>query len=272
RHAMPEQSNPFPSGSPRTDRRARTTWWCGWLVQASRTTTKLSVTSSPLREAGLRSHGRRTSPRCARSVLAGGDDSVPQHSDSLDLRLHHISWAKELGRGPGEPYAVGRTRGDDRARQQGHAFGDPLDDGVDRVDHVPRVAVLLDLAVDPLAQAERLRVGELVGGDDPRSGRAGSVQALALEVLTAPAALDVAGGHVVEHGVSENELASVLPLDVGAGLADHYRELDLPVDLVTDRGIDRDVGVRLGQGGDRLRENRGRAGLAAFQTRGFGRV
>src|ERR1700682_1833585 len=126
-------------------------------------------------------------------------------------------------RGPG---------GDQLSREQRHADGEPADDLVDRVDHVARGGVLLHLAVHEQPERERLRVGHLVGGDDPGAGGAGAVQALALEELAAPAVLDVPGADVVDDRVAEDVAERSGALDVDPGLADDDAELDLPVDLV----------------------------------------
>src|SRR5260370_28865530 len=136
------------------------------------------------------------------------------------------------------------------------------------MNHVARVPVLLYGAVDEKAQAQGLRVGHFVRRDDPRTGGTAAVEALALEVLAAPAALDVARRDVVQGRVAEDQAARTGALDVGAPLADDDRKLDLPVDFVAYSGIDGDVGERLGQGRDRLGEDRRRARLAALRHRG----
>ena len=61
--------------------------------------------------------------------------------------------------------------------------------------------VLAQLAVDPRAQSQRVRVGNLVGGGDPRAPRAEAVRALGPRPLRL-AALQIAGADVVGHGVA----------------------------------------------------------------------
>src|SRR4030081_1259100 len=118
------------------------------------------------------------------------------------------------------------------------------------MDHVPRVALLLQNAVDAPPQAEVSWIGPLVLRHHPRAGRTGTVEALALEVLPSPPALDVARAHVVEHEVPEDVLHRIAPADVGAALADDHSQLNLPVDLLADRRVDRDVVIRTGDAGD----------------------
>ena len=61
---------------------------------------------------------------------------------------------------------------------------------------------------DPARDRERLRVGDLVGGDEPRAHRAERVERLAADPL-AVAELDVPRGHVVEAGVAEDVVERV---------------------------------------------------------------
>src|SRR5262249_45620031 len=133
------------------------------------------------------------------------------------------------------------------------------DQRVQRVDHVSRVAVLLDNAVDAQAKVEILWVRDLVLRHDPGADRARSVQALALEILATPVALDVASRDVVECRVAENVVKRVRSTDIGPALRNDDAQLDLPVDLITDRRIDGDVGERTGDAGYRFGKDGRRA-------------
>src|SRR5690348_15032239 len=214
----------------------------------------------------------RVDRRTPVSVHARRDYAVPEHADMLHLGFHDIAGMQEFGRRAGEPDTVGRAGGDDRSWQKGHAFRHPLDDRVDRVDHVASVPVLLGNAVDTELQTHRLRIRQLVRGHDPRTGRAAPIEALALEVLTTPAALDVARSHVVERHVAEHVAPGRGAIDVGSCLPDDDRELNLPVDLVADSGIDGDVAEWLRERGDGLGEDGRRTGLATLQSGCLGRV
>ena len=70
-------------------------------------------------------------------------------------------------------------------------------------------AVLAELVVDPQAQAERLRVGDLVGGDQPGAERVERLAALALVPLAAAVELELALGHVVGDGVAGDHRGGV---------------------------------------------------------------
>ena len=67
------------------------------------------------------------------------------------------------------------------------------------------IAVLLFDAVATKAQLERVRIADFLGRDDPRTDGAGRVETLALEPLTV-LALQIARGHVVERGISEDDV------------------------------------------------------------------
>src|SRR5438132_1089589 len=201
------------------------------------------------------------------SVPGGGNDPVAHRADALDLGLHHVPKVEDLRRRSPETDAVRRAGRDHCPWQGRHALGHPFDDGVDRIDHVPDVSVLLQLAIESQAYAQRLRILKLIAGHDPRARGTRAVQALALEVLAAPAVLDVARGDVVERGVPEDVAASTPALDVRAPLADDHGELGFPVDLVADRRVYRDVGEGLRQRGDGFGEDSRRLGLVALLPR-----
>src|ERR1700674_1052132 len=56
-----------------------------------------------------------------------------------------------------------------------------------------------------------------------------------------PHPLWMSRGDVVQHRVAEDVAAGGRTLDVGSAPADHDGELDLPVELVADRRVDRDI-------------------------------
>src|SRR5437773_6842138 len=229
------------------------TWWS----TSSRSTPTASSSPRLMAAASGRSPLRSTHMRplpWQRPHSSSGDEAVTQGADALDLGLDHVARLQELGRSASKAHPVRRACGDDRPRRDRHALRDPFDDRVDGVDHVPGAAVLLRLPVDAKPQPKRRRV-ELVAGDDPRPRRAEPVQALALEVLPAPAELDVAGADVVDHDVTEDVLGRALARDVDPGASDHDPELDLPVDLGRHRAVDDDVVVRARDASDRLRED-----------------
>ena len=88
----------------------------------------------------------------------------------------------------------------------------------DAEDHQVGGRVLHHLAVDAADQAQRLRVGDLVGGHDHRADRAERVQALAAHPL-AVGELQVARGDVVGDRVAEHVVERVLDGDVARARA-----------------------------------------------------
>src|ERR1700682_3731696 len=122
------------------------------------------------------------------------------------------------------------------------------------MDHVRGAGVLLHDPVDGQPKLQRLRVWDLVLRHHPRPARARGVKALAFEVLASPTValpspsvvLYIARAEIVDHRVAKHVVKGIRPSYVGAALADDQAELDLPVDLVTDSGVDRDRGVRSG--------------------------
>lgn len=101
-----------------------------------------------------------------------------------------------------------------------------------KIDLVRGVTVLLELAVDPEPQAQRLRVGHLVGGDEPGAERVEGLAVLALVPGAAALDLELALGHVVGDRVPGDVREGLLVgLQVAGGAADDDRELHLPVGL-----------------------------------------
>ncbi len=76
-------------------------------------------------------------------------------------------------------------------------------------DHVAGIAGLTELAIDSCLDVKRLRIADFVRGDDPGSGRRAGVEGLPAAKLipgdiTGPPHLSIAGGHVVDDGISEH--------------------------------------------------------------------
>ena len=103
---------------------------------------------------------------------------------------------------------------------------------VDAEDHVGGGAVLARDVVDRERQAQVLRVGDLVGGDQLRAERVERLAALALVPLAAALELELALRDVVREHVAGHVVARLGGgAEVARRTADDDAELDLPVGL-----------------------------------------
>lgn len=105
-------------------------------------------------------------------------------------------------------------------------------DLADREDLVRGVTVLLELTVHPQPHVQRLRVRDLVGGDQPGAERGEGLAVLALVPGAAPLVLEGALGDVVRQHVAADVREALLGGAQVAGRgADDDAELGLPVGL-----------------------------------------
>ncbi len=107
--------------------------------------------------------------------------------------------------------------GDHVARLQAHELAEIGDEVRDAEDHGLGRAVLVAVAVDFEPHLEVLRIGDFVGGDEPRADRAEGVGRLALVPLAAALGLEVALAHVVDDAVAGDVVEGVLFVDVLGG-------------------------------------------------------
>ena len=107
--------------------------------------------------------------------------------------------------------------------------------------HVGGVRLLQHPLADVARDVEDLRVGDLVGGDDPRPHRAERVEGLAARPL-AVAELQVARRDVVDARVAEDVVEGIADVDAAGPPADDHAELGLVVHLRCQGGIPADVG------------------------------
>ena len=117
------------------------------------------------------------------------------------------------------------------------------------LDHVAGIAGLTELAMDSCLDIKRLRVADFVGGDDPGSDRRTGVESLPAAKLipgetTGPPHLPIAGGYVVDNGISEHVVKRVSDRDVPARLADDHRQFRLAIKLLRQPFIVADIFTR----------------------------
>ena len=164
----------------------------------------------------------------------------PTFSSPSGKRLAH---GADPGRCTGGDHVAGLER--ERLRE----VGDLLKAAVD---HLARVAVLAQLVVDPGLDLKRVRVAELVGGDDPRTERTVGIEGLAHRHRRR-AQLPVADGDVVGDRVAGDHLVRAVLGNVATARADHDRQLALVVEQVRD-AWHVDVRSRADHAGDLLVE------------------
>jgi hypothetical protein len=137
-------------------------------------------------------------------------------------------------------------------------------------DHVPGAAVLIALPVHLQPQAQVLRVGHLVLGDQPGPDGAEGVAALALVPKPPALELELPLRDVVDHAIPGHVFQGFLEGDVPGPPADDHAQLHLPVGLARATGDHQVViGPRDGAGGleedHRLRGD-GRSGFLGVVT------
>src|SRR5215470_15797821 len=111
---------------------------------------------------------------------ARGDDAMPLAAEAVDALLHHVA-GLEIARGLGAVADASRRAGGDAvADLERHEPAQVRDEGAHREHHVLGVAVLAPLAVHGGPHRQALRVGDLVGGDQPGPDRREGDAALAL--------------------------------------------------------------------------------------------
>ncbi len=148
---------------------------------------------------------------------------MPRRSLSPALRKRGGLHAEaDAGRGAGDDDVAGQQRHE--AADVGHQFGAAED-------HVGGRAVLHAGAVQIQPEMQVLRIGDLVGGDQPRSERAEAVAALALVPLRAAFELVFALGDVVGDAVAGDVLERALDGNVPRDRTDDDRQFDFPVGL-----------------------------------------
>ena len=208
---------------------------------------------APTSTAALTGRGReRADPGCL-GVIGDPrqlvDDGVLERTDALDLAAHDVAigevarWplvVADARRRPGGDH-VARLEGD-RPRRERHERGNVED-------HLGRARVLPGLAVHRRSETKRLRIAELVGGDDRRAHRREAVGTLRPQPL-AVLALEVAHRDVVEDRVPEDGVHGLRAIDPRRPPPDDHRQLALEIELLgRGRPGDRCAGM-----GDGIRE------------------
>src|SRR5450755_4387692 len=214
-------------------------------------------------QARRRAPGPRAPPRSPREAadthrsLAGllaRTNALMGLAETLDAIFDEIAWAQIDGRLVSHPDAGRRAGAEDVPGQQGHEPRHVAHQCRDVEDQARRVAVLFGLAVDLEPQARRPEVWKLLAGHQRWAERREAVGALPLGPLAEPFELERALRIVVVQDEARHVVQRRLELDIFGALADHQRQLHLPVGLVATLR-EHQVVVRSGDRARRLEED-----------------
>src|SRR3954449_5777873 len=124
-----------------------------------------------------------TSSRSWSAPVCSGGDFMLHPPQPRDLDADGPAHSQELGRVLRYPDTRRRPGEDQVAGLQRARLAEERDDRRDPEDEVRGRRVLAQLAVDPGAQREPVRIVDLVGGGDPRAVGTGVVEALGARPL-----------------------------------------------------------------------------------------
>src|SRR6056297_2945824 len=186
--------------------------------------------------------------------LRVSDHVLRLRAEPLDAEFDPVAGLEVAWRLLSHADAGGRAGRDHVAGVQGHESAEVADEMGHTVDHRFRRTLLHGLAVDLQPHGQRLRVGDLVTGDEPGPDLAEIVAALALRPLAGMLDLEGAFGNIVRDRVAGDMGQRVRFRDVFRAGADHDGELHLPVGLLRPARHDDRV-VRAADGAGRLHED-----------------
>src|SRR5882762_4180796 len=106
------------------------------------------------------------------------------------------------------------------------------------MDHEAGIALLPELTVYIATQIQIVRIGNLVGGNNPGADGSMRIERLAHRE-GGRMELPVARGDVVRHEISEYVRLGLVGRDTLSGVTDDDTELDLVIELLGHPGIDR---------------------------------
>src|SRR5690606_28346432 len=128
----------------------------------------------------------------------------------LDTQGDQIALLQELRRLHSQAYARGGARDDDITRKKGHELAQMGDDFGHRENHIGRIAFLPRFTIDLELHFKRLRIWNLVGGDQPRAYWAKRVKAFSFCPLPASLDLPMTLGDIVGETISGNIIKGLI--------------------------------------------------------------
>src|SRR5258707_4738743 len=135
---------------------------------------------------------------------------IPECANFLNLNHHFVSVPQPALRCAAEPHAGRRSGTDDIAGLQSHEARDMLDKLRNTEDQFPSVRMLERFAPNRKTNIKRLRIGDLVAGDNVRAQWCKGTEALAQGPLGGRE-LYVARAHIVQDSVAEYVTAPIRP-------------------------------------------------------------
>ena len=160
-------------------------------------------------------------------MLRLGDLNL-QRADAFYFAFDFIAGLEKDRRYASKTDAGRSSRAYDVAGFECHAARQALNGGCDIKNHIARIAILHDLAIDPANEAQLLRIRERAFVNDPRADGAKGIQRFSLEPL-AMNALQVARRHVKADGVAEHVIKGFVLRNIAALPSHDDGQFNLPV-------------------------------------------
>src|SRR5271156_4484268 len=148
---------------------------------------------------------------------------------AFDAQVDGIAGSQINRRLLSKPYAGRRAGGNNVSGLEAHEAAEIADKVCDSEDHGPCVAALIAMTISLQPHVEVLRVGDFVGGDEPRTDGAEGIRALSLHPLASSLKLKSALGEIVDHAVSSHIGKRVFLGKILRLLSNHHAEFNLPV-------------------------------------------
>ena len=180
---------------------------------------------------------RKLSMEDRRNPFSALHDRVAQHAELVDFDFNDVARLQKDGRLAGETHTRRRAREDQVPRLQCENLRQISQDLADREDHLPRIAVLHRLPIEPQLYGQLVRIRDFVLRDQVRSGRSKRIERLADHPLLAVLfQLPVASGDIMPDGIAGNIIQAVVGPNVSAASAHYNDQLGLVIDLLAHGG------------------------------------
>jgi len=161
------------------------------------------------------------------------DHRIAENADAFDLDFDDIAGLEINWRVAARADAFGSAGNNERTRFQCGAATQKGDDFGHRKDHIARIALLDDFAIEAGGQREIVWILDTISRYEGGPEWTKSVEAFAPAPLRAsPSFLPVARAHIVGDGIAENILQGARARDIFAFPSQDYPELAFEVNLI----------------------------------------